>query len=279
MHEGRARPPENLRPAQLGIVLLGQVILGHIAATLVDLGQRGLLRIDEVPDDNGQGWLLTDARGQAAGPGTLLPFEATLLDGLFAGQPAMRLREVSQALIPTLDRVRTQLRRDAARNGRLRRWPRGEPARRTRRGEQLLRQIHSFRQELRALAASGDTGAMEGLAPYAVLFGLSGPSAVRLDTTTILNGEPQEAEVGWSRSERFVTGWLGACVALPAVPGGHGHRSHDGRSGDFAHEWSAPHSHGHGPAQGGHGGAGYGEHGGGYGGHGGGFAGGGHGGH
>jgi hypothetical protein len=192
----------------------------------------------------------------------------------------MRLREVGQALIPTLNKVRTQLRRDAVRNGRLRRWPRGEPARRTRRGEQPLRQIHSFRQELRALAASSDTGAMECLAPYAVLFGLGGPSAVRLDTTTILNGEPQEAEVVWDRSERFARGWLVACAALSAVPGGHGHPPHDGRSGDFAHEWSAPHGHGHGPAHGGSGGTGHGGYGGGYGGHSGaGFAGGGHGGH
>jgi hypothetical protein len=47
-----AQPPENLRPAQLGIVLLGRVILGHIGATLADLGQRGLIRIDEVPGDD-----------------------------------------------------------------------------------------------------------------------------------------------------------------------------------------------------------------------------------
>src|SRR5690242_8761967 len=36
-------PPEGLRPAQLGIVLLGRVIVGHASATLVDLAQRGLI--------------------------------------------------------------------------------------------------------------------------------------------------------------------------------------------------------------------------------------------
>ena len=36
-------PPEDLRPAQLGIVLRGRVILGHVTATLVDLAQRGFL--------------------------------------------------------------------------------------------------------------------------------------------------------------------------------------------------------------------------------------------
>jgi hypothetical protein len=38
-------PPEGLRPAQLGIVLLGRVIVGHASATLVDLAQRGLIGI------------------------------------------------------------------------------------------------------------------------------------------------------------------------------------------------------------------------------------------
>ena len=87
MQEGRAQsltPPEDLRPAQLGIVLLGRVILGHISATLVDLAQRGFLRIEAIPGDGDPDWLLTSLRDQAAGRSVLLRFEATLLDGLFA---------------------------------------------------------------------------------------------------------------------------------------------------------------------------------------------------
>ena len=49
-------PPDGLRPAQLGIVLVGRVIFGHISATLVDLAQRDYLRIDGVP--GGEQWLL-----------------------------------------------------------------------------------------------------------------------------------------------------------------------------------------------------------------------------
>ena len=42
-------PPGGLRPAQLGIVAVGRVVLGHLSATLADLAQRGFLRIAEVP--------------------------------------------------------------------------------------------------------------------------------------------------------------------------------------------------------------------------------------
>jgi len=173
----RAQPPAGLRPAQLGIVLIGRVILGHISATLVDLDQRGLLEISEIPGDGDQDWLLARRRDAADAP---LRFEATLLDGLFAGQPAVRLTEITQGLVPTLNRVRAQLHRDAVRHGRLRRWHRGEPRPRTKRGEQLLTQIHSFRQELRGLAASGDALAMARLAPYLIMFGLGGSSPVRV---------------------------------------------------------------------------------------------------
>jgi hypothetical protein len=34
-------PPQDLRPAQLGIILVGRVIVGHIGATLTDLCQHG----------------------------------------------------------------------------------------------------------------------------------------------------------------------------------------------------------------------------------------------
>lgn len=35
-------PPQDLRPAQLGIILVGRVIVGHIGATLIDLRGRVL---------------------------------------------------------------------------------------------------------------------------------------------------------------------------------------------------------------------------------------------
>lgn len=97
-------PPGNLRPAQLGIVLVGRVVLGHVTATLADLAQRGFLRIDEVNGQAVPGWLLTDLRDQTADRDSLLRFEVTLLDGLFAPQPTVRLSDIGQGLVPVLNR-------------------------------------------------------------------------------------------------------------------------------------------------------------------------------
>ena len=282
MQEGRAQsltPPEDLRPAQLGIVLLGRVILGHISATLVDLAQRGFLRIDAIPGDGDPDWLLTSLRDQAAGRSVLLRFEATLLDGLFARQSAVRVSEISQELIlPVLNRVRAQLSRDAVRHGRLRRWRRGQ---RTPRGEQLFQQIQVFRRELRVLAASGNPEALAGLAPYAMVFGLGVPSAVSFDAQDARTAQRRGTEAPWSQSDRFATSWLAACAGFSAdLRHGHPHRSGTARSDDFAHEWSAPRDHGHGSHT--HG-SGHGGYGGGHGdlggGHDAGLGGGGHGGH
>jgi len=276
MQEERAQsltPPGELRPAQLGIVLLGRVILRHISATFADLAERGFLRIDEVAGDGEPDWLLTDLRDPAAGRGALLRYEATLLDGLFARQGAVRLSEISRALIPALSRVRAQLSRDAVRHGRLRRWHRDQ---RTPRGEQLLRQIQLFRRELRALAASGTPGALAGLAPYAMAFGLNVPSAISFDADGTRTAQQSETEAQWSQSDRFATSWLAACAGFSHGPG-HGHGRRTARSDEFAHQWSAPRDHGHG----GHGhGSGQGGHGDSHGDFGGGHGGGaGHGGH
>jgi hypothetical protein len=251
----RAQPPDGLRPAQLGIVLIGRVILGHIGATLVDLNQRGLLEISEIPGDGDQDWLLTRRRDGAEAP---LPFEAALLDGLFAGQPAVRLKRIAQELVPALNRVRAQLHRDAVRHGRLRRWHRREPRPRTKRGEQLLTQINSFRQELRELAASGDAQAMGQLAPYLIMFGLGGSSPVRVASGKRTGSASRPAiDDTWSRSDRFAMGWMTVCNAIPPI---HGPGSGAGQPGNFAQEWSAPHGHGghsHGASPGGYGGGGY----------------------
>jgi uncharacterized membrane protein YgcG len=226
--------------------LLGRVILGHVAATLVDLGQRGFLRIDEVPGDDDHDWLLTTLRGQAAAGRSLLRFEKTLLNGIFARQSVARVGEISQDLIPALNRMRRQLYRDAVRRGWLRRWRHG---RRTVRGELLLKEIQSFRRELRALAASGDSAMMARLAPYAIVFGLGGSPAVRLQAEDAEPVQRRQSSVQWSQSDRFATSWLAMCAGLPHA------------AGDFVQQWSAPRehghgSHGHGLGHGGHGGYG-----------------------
>jgi hypothetical protein len=230
--------------------LVGRVILGHFGVTLVDLAQRGFVRIDEVAGDDGHDWVLTDLRASAATRGGLLRFEAALLDGLFARQPVFRLRQISQDLIPAFNRVRTQLYRDAVRQGWLRRWPHG---RRTPQGEQLLKRIQAFRQDIRALTASGESVEMARLAPYAILFGLHVPPAVRFRAEDTPTARPPETEVARSQTDRFATQWMADCEGLARSSDG----VRDGRSEDFVHSWSAPREHGHashgyGPAHGGY---------------------------
>jgi hypothetical protein len=60
----------------------------------------------------------------------------------------------------------------------MRRWHRDQ---RTPHGEQLLKQIQAFRQELRALAASDNPGTLTGLVPYAMAFGLGVAPAFSFD--------------------------------------------------------------------------------------------------
>jgi len=257
-------PPEGLRPAQLGIVLIGRVIVGHASATLVDLGQRGLIGIEEVLGDAGADWVLTDLRGRMAGGGPPLSFEMTLLDGLFGHQPQLRLSKIGDVLLPALNRFRAQLRRDAVRHGWLRRW---HADKRTPRGEQLLTQIHRFRRELRTLAAAGDSGVLPILAPYAMIFGLVSSPVSLNNAQDTDDARPCDTEAPWSQPGRFASDWRAACTMFLAVPDSRHGPGPEGH-GDFVHDWSNPgdHSHGAHGHDSGHGGygSGYGDGGGGH---------------
>jgi hypothetical protein len=273
------RPPAGLRPAQLGIILVGRVILGHVTATLVDLAQRGVVSLDETNDsldetrDAADGdWLLIDRRsGLGSGGDALLDFERTLLDGLFYGNSLVRLSGLGETFLLPMNQMRKQLRRDAVRNGRLRRWGRGK---RTPGGEQLLHQIHDFRRELRTLAAAGDA-AMAGVAPYAMILGVRRTASLSSadGDSAATCGPDDEDEIGWAQAARFAQGFVQACGKIRPFQAWEGNV-------DFAHEWSAPHEHqpghdyGHGHGHGQSYGESYGDHmgggadmGGGHGGH------------
>jgi hypothetical protein len=274
------RPPADLRPAQLGIVLVGRVILGHVSATLVDLAQRGVLSLDETHDGldevhnaNDGDWLLIDRRsGVGSGGDALLDFERTLLDGLFYGNAVVRMSGLGETFLLPMNQMRKQLRRDAVRNGWMRRWSRGK---RTSRGEQLLNQIHDFRRQLRVLAASGDAEAMARLAPYAMILGVTraaSPSSADVDSVKADRDDHKRDEIGWAQAARLAQGFAEAfrTVRFRAL------RVLATAEPDFAHEWSGQHGHEHDHGSGqGHS---YGES---YGGHmgGGHMTGGGHGGH
>jgi hypothetical protein len=177
-------PPRALRPAQLGVILVGRVTLAHIGATVVDLAGRGYLRIELVEDDDPD-WQITALDAE---PDELPGYERTLLRGLFDGPQTIRLGLVTARMMPLLDKVRSDIERDAVRarwlshglvqrlltRGHLTR-PHLGSVRRTKAGEELLKEIKAFRRELRVMAGDRDTGALARYAPYAMIFGLTAP--------------------------------------------------------------------------------------------------------
>src|SRR5262249_43495227 len=75
-------PPGGLRPAQLGVVLVGRVLLGHVGATVVDLACRGCLTVEPL-DEDGSDWRLTV---MPAVPEDLLGYEQAIVHGLLGEQ-------------------------------------------------------------------------------------------------------------------------------------------------------------------------------------------------
>jgi hypothetical protein len=162
---------EGLRPGQTGVVVLGRVIMGDIAVTLVDLIQRGFLTVEETTDRSD--WRLTLVPGTGANRklgGALLDYEKRLLDGLSGDAGESRLSSLTDRFGKVLDETRRALIRDAAHRGWLRHLHHGQ---RSAKGEELAGHVRSFRRDLRRLVADGDQRALSGqLLPYALRFGL-----------------------------------------------------------------------------------------------------------
>jgi uncharacterized membrane protein YgcG len=103
-------PPQNLRPAQLGLILDESADTKDVTATIIDLAVRGYLTINEVPDK--KDWLLEWRQGAAAS--ALLPYEKTLLDGLFAGgRQQVKISELKGTFQTTLRSAESQVYSDA----------------------------------------------------------------------------------------------------------------------------------------------------------------------
>jgi uncharacterized protein (TIGR04222 family) len=101
-------PPQNMRPAQLGLILDESADAKDVTATIVDLAVRGYMTIKEVPED--KDWTFTwKAGGEAS---TLLPHEKTLLDALFAGRKEVSLFELKGKFAPTVKQAEGQIYED-----------------------------------------------------------------------------------------------------------------------------------------------------------------------
>ena len=101
-------PPQNLRPAELGLILDESADTKDVTATLVDLAVRGALTITEVPGK--RDWTLAWKPNQVS---NLLAFERTLLDGLFTGREQVKLSDLKGTFRPALQSAESQMYADA----------------------------------------------------------------------------------------------------------------------------------------------------------------------
>jgi len=165
----RPAPPDGIRPGQLGVVALRRVIIGDVAATLVDLSIRALLRVEEP----GPGaWSLSPAHATAPRHRreSLLPYERTLLDGLSRGGAPATFPSLAPRMPGVLEDTREAMVHDAVHHDWLRHLHHDQ---RTDAGDQLADRIRAFQQALRQLASEQGEDALTGpLLPYALRFAM-----------------------------------------------------------------------------------------------------------
>ena len=118
-------PPDGIRPGQLGVVLLGRVIIGDIAATLVDLSARGMLAVEEHDEGGQAGWLLRP-EATAQQRATLLSYEATLLSAVSDGAQPATIQSLAPRMPQVLSRAREEIVHEAVSNGWLHRFHDGQ---------------------------------------------------------------------------------------------------------------------------------------------------------
>jgi uncharacterized membrane protein len=104
-------PPLALKPAQLGVILDESADTKDVTATIVDLAVRGFMTITDVPGMFGRDdWLLTQKTANTA---ALLPYETTLLNGLFAGRQEVKISELKGKFQTSLRSAESQIYSDA----------------------------------------------------------------------------------------------------------------------------------------------------------------------
>jgi hypothetical protein len=188
-------PPDNIRPGELGVVMLGGVIIGDVAATLVDLAVRGMLAVEETGQDAQDGQTRWALRGQSTGHqlDALLPYERQLLDAVAGDGQPVTIESLAPRMPDVLNSVRHAIVHDAVAKGWLHRFHHDQ---RTESGEQLAARIRRFQGDLRRYATGQGEASLEGrLLPYALHFGM-----VRRDQLPLA---------------RFAHGWVAAFAGLP----------------------------------------------------------------
>ncbi len=121
------RPPRDLRPGQVGILLDERADILDVSSTVVDLAVRGYLRIEELPRAHwfaSRDWRLARLiQPDDPQPDSLLAYESGLLTDLFATGSEVELSDLKRTFAPKLAAARTGIELDAVRQGFYRERP------------------------------------------------------------------------------------------------------------------------------------------------------------
>jgi hypothetical protein len=119
-------PPDGVRPGLVGIIIDEQADTVDVSATVVDLAVRGYLTIEGVESDGEPGdtnWRLTKLVPPERAEAALLPYEQTLLAGIFADSNPVLLSHLKNKFHTTLSNVQSQMYSEVTRLGWFRKSP------------------------------------------------------------------------------------------------------------------------------------------------------------
>ncbi|HET7475626.1 MAG TPA: DUF2207 domain-containing protein [Dermatophilaceae bacterium] len=117
-------PPAGVRPGLVGTIVDEQANTIDVSATVVDLAVRGFLTIEETEKGGlfkRQDWKLTRLVPREGE--TLLPYEQTLLDGIFRDVNPVQLSDLKNKFAATLGIVRGEMYDEVVRRGWFRKSP------------------------------------------------------------------------------------------------------------------------------------------------------------
>ena len=117
------RPPDDARPAQVGVLIDETADPLDVTATIVDLGVRGYLAIEEIEKDglfNKADWRMTKVKPADE---SLVAYEQRLFEALFDGRDEVQLSELKNTFASDLREVQSMLYDDSVKRGWFRQRP------------------------------------------------------------------------------------------------------------------------------------------------------------
>ncbi|MFQ5381805.1 MAG: DUF2207 domain-containing protein, partial [Dehalococcoidia bacterium] len=106
-------PPEDLRPAQMGVILDERADTLDVTATIIDLAVRGYLHITEIPKEGWFGKADWELAKRREADDELLPYERRLFNSLFRNRETVRVSKLKTTFAKHLAKVKKDLYKDA----------------------------------------------------------------------------------------------------------------------------------------------------------------------